>query len=394
MSLAELPRPELREPPFAPAMPPQFAQPTDIFSTIASGDTLTYLPYESFAPVLGFLRQASEDRNVLAIKMTLYRTGSNPELIRSLIAAAENGKQVAVCIEIKARFDEENNIAWAQALEHAGVHVFFGAQGLKTHAKVMLVVRREGERISRYVHMSTGNYNATTARIYTDLGFFTADPEIGEDVSELFNHLSGFSHQITYRKLGTGPRTLGQAVVAKIEQQTERARAGKPARIFAKMNALVDTNAICALHCASQAGVKVFLSVRGICCLKPGIPGISENIQVCSVVGRFLEHCRVFIFGCEEDEEVYLSSADWMPRNFEHRVELMFPVTSQDLRERIHRDIVAPVMADNCRAYDLGSDGTYTRRTPPAGEARRDAQQIVMDLYSAAPRSVVDSAAR
>jgi polyphosphate kinase len=390
-AIAELPRPDLRETALTPVQPPQFGQHTDIFSTIASGDHLIHLPYESFTPVQDLVRQASEDRGVLAIKMTLYRIGSNPDLIRSLITAAESGKQVAVCIEIKARFEEESNIAWAEALEHAGVHVFYGAQGLKTHAKVLLVVRREGGRIKRYVHMSTGNYNATTARIYTDLGLFTADPEIGEDVSELFNHLSGFSHQGKYRKLEAGPRTLVHRIIEKIEEQSELARAGKAARIFAKMNSLVDIDAITALYRASQAGVEVYLCVRGICCLRPGVSGVSENIRVFSVVGRFLEHNRVFIFGHEGKEEIYLSSADWMPRNFYNRVELMFPLTSQELRERIYRDIVAPLMTDNCRAYELGADGTYSRRTTLPGETRRDAQEIVMDFYAAKPLTGVDS---
>src|SRR5215469_5969537 len=309
-AIAQLPRADLRDPVHTQVTPTQFAHHNDIFSTIARGDVMVHLPYESFTPVLDFLDQASQDPGVLAIKMTLYRTGSNPELIKSLIAAAENGKQVAVCVEIKARFDEESNIAWAQALEHAGVHVFYGAQGLKTHAKVLLVVRREGERINRYVHMATGNYNATTARIYSDMGFFTSDPDIGEDVSELFNHLSGFSHQIKYRKLEAGPRTLGLAIIEQIEQQAQLAREGKPAHIFAKMNSLVDVNTIDALYRASQAGVNITLCVRGICCLKPGIPGVSNNIRVVSVVGRFLEHSRVFIFGNEGNEQIYLSSAD------------------------------------------------------------------------------------
>ncbi len=380
-SIATLPRSELRNADLTPAIPPKFGQGTDVFSTIAAGDLMIHLPYESFAPVLDFLRQASEDREVLAIKMTLYRTGSNSELIRSLIKAAENGKQVAVCVEIKARFDEESNIAWAQALERAGVHVFYGAQGLKTHAKVLLVVRREGSRITRYVHLSTGNYNATTARLYTDLGFFTADPQIGEDVSELFNHLSGFSRQVKFHKLEAGPRILARAILAKIEQQTELAQAGKPARIFAKMNSLVDVNAINALYQASQAGVEIDLMVRGICCLRPGVPGVSDNIRVFSVVGRFLEHSRAFIFGPEGEQGFFLSSADWMPRNFYNRVEVMFPITSPGLQDKIRREIVAPIMTDNCRAYELGADGVYTRRRPASGETPRDAQQMVLDYY-------------
>jgi polyphosphate kinase len=380
-SIATQPRSELRDAPLTPAIAPQFTQRPDIFATIGAGDQMVHLPYESFTPVLDFLRQAAEDREVLAIKMTLYRTGTNPDLIRSLIKAAENGKQVAVCVEIKARFDEESNIAWAQALERAGVHVFYGAQGLKTHAKVLLVVRREGTAIKRYVHLSTGNYNATTARIYTDLGFFTADQQLGEDASELFNYLSGFSRQIKYRRLEAGPHVLARAVLAKIDRQTALAQAGKPARIFAKMNALVDINAINALYRASQAGVQVDLCVRGVCCLRPGVRGVSERIRVVSIVGRFLEHSRVFIFGPEGDEEYYLSSADWMPRNFYHRVEVMFPVLSAQLRQKIRREIVEPVMRDNSRACELADDGTYLRRQPPAGEPVRDAQQMVLEQY-------------
>jgi len=268
-TLSQLPIPELRDPFLKPMVSPYFGTRTDIFSTIASAERLLHVPYESFSPVLDLVRQASEDCNVLALKMTLYRTGSNTELIQSLIRAAENGKQVAVCVELKARFDEENNIAWAEELEKAGVHVFYGAQGLKTHAKVLLVVRREGDRISRYVHMSTGNYNATTAHVYTDLGFFTTAPDIGEVTSELFNHLSGFSRLIEHRKLKCGPATLVAAIIDKINQQTNLAVMGKPARIFAKMNSLVDTSAIDALYKASEAGVEIHLCVRGICCLRP-----------------------------------------------------------------------------------------------------------------------------
>jgi polyphosphate kinase len=342
---------------------------------------MVHLPYESFTPVLDFLEEASTDPDVLAIKMTLYRTGSNPSLIRSLINAAEKGKQVAVCVEIKARFDEENNIAWGQALERAGVHVFYGAQGLKTHAKVLLVVRREAERIARYVHLSTGNYNATTARLYTDLGLFTADPQIGEDVSELFNSLSGFSRHQRFHKLATGAPLLPHTVLAKIEEQARHAKQGRAARIFAKMNALVDVNAINALYAASQAGVQIYLVVRGICCLRPGLPGVSDNIRVCSIVGRFLEHNRVFAFGPEGEEEFYLSSADWMPRNFYHRVEVMFPVAAGHLRDKIRNEILIPAIEDNCRACDLGPDGTYVRRTARPGEPLVDAQASILDAF-------------
>jgi polyphosphate kinase len=380
-AIAQLPRPDLRDPVHTQVTPTQFANRTDIFSTIAGGDVMVHLPYESFTPVLEFLDQASTDPDVLAIKMTLYRTGSNPSLIRSLIKAADRGKQVAVCVEITARFDEENNIAWAQALERAGVHVFYGAQGLKTHAKVLLVVRREGGRIARYVHLSTGNYNATTARLYTDLGLFTADSQIGEDASELFNSLSGFSRQQKFHKLATGAQLLPHTLLTKIEEQARRAKQGQPAGIFAKMNALVDTNAINALYAASQAGVQIYLVVRGICCLRPGLVGVSENIRVCSIVGRFLEHNRVFAFGPEGEEEFYLSSADWMPRNFYHRVEVLFPVAARYLRDKIRSEILKPAIEDNCRAYDLGPDGTYVRRTAPPGEPLVDAQAAVLDAF-------------
>jgi polyphosphate kinase len=380
-AIAQLPRPELHDPVHSQATPTQLAKRTDLFSTIARGDVMVHLPYESFTPVLDFLEQAATDPDVLAIKMTLYRTGSNPSLIRSLIKAAENGKQVAVCVEIKARFDEENNIAWAQALERAGVHVFYGAQGLKTHAKVLLVVRREGGRIARYVHLSTGNYNATTARLYTDLGLFTADPHIGEDASELFNSLSGFSRHQKFHKLATGVQLLPQTVFKKVEEQARRAKQGQPARIFAKMNALVDVNAIDSLYAASQSGVQIYLVVRGICCLRPGLPGVSDNIRVCSIVGRFLEHNRVFAFGPEGDEEFYLSSADWMPRNFYHRVEVLFPVAARSLRDKIRSEILKPAIEDNCRAYDLGPDGTYVRRTVQPGEPMVDAQAAVLNAF-------------
>ena len=380
-AIAQLPRPDLRDPVHTPVTPAHFANHTDIFAQIKRGDLMIHMPYETFTPVLDLLEQASTDPDVLAIKMTLYRTGSNPALIKSLIKAAENGKQVAVCVEIKARFDEENNIAWAQALERAGVHVFYGAQGLKTHAKVLLIVRREGERIARYVHLSTGNYNATTARLYTDLGLFTADPQIAEDVSELFNSLSGFSRHHNFHKLAAGAHVLPQTVLAKIEEQARRANEGKPARIFAKMNALVDINAINALYAASKAGVPIYLVVRGICCLRPGVPGVSDNIRVCSIVGRFLEHNRVFAFGPEGEEEFYLSSADWMPRNFYHRVEVMFPVTARYLCDKLRAEILLPALQDNCRAYDLGPDGRYVRRVPPAGEPLVDAQATVLETF-------------
>jgi polyphosphate kinase len=295
------------------------------------------------------------------------------------VRAAEKGKQVAVAIELKARFDEANNITWARRLEEAGIHAFYGAAEEKTHAKDLLVVRREKDGIRRYVHLSTGNYNPTTARIYTDLCFFTADPDFGEDASELFSSLSGFSKNSRYRKLAVAPSSLADTIVKKIDEQAERARSGKPAYIFAKMNALVDVHAIRALYKASQAGVSIDLNVRGVCCLRPGLQGVSENIRVFSIVGRFLEHARVFVFGSKEDEQSFLASADWMPPNFYRRVETMFPIESEKLREKIRREVIEPALKDNCRAQDLDSEGNYHRRRPREGEPERDTQLTVLN---------------
>jgi len=390
-AIASLDRPELRDSPFSADIPAALTEEPDIFKAIAAGDVLLHHPYDSFTPVLDFLRKAAADPFVLAIKMTLYRTGSDSQIARALIQAAENGKQVAVCIELKARFDEENNIVWARALERAGVHVFYGAAGIKTHAKAALVVRREKEKLVRYVHLSTGNYNAGTAKVYTDTGLFTANPEFGEDASELFNSLSGFSKKSNYRKLAVAPSTLLESVLAKIDGQTARAREGKPARIFAKLNSLVDAGVIRALYRASRAGVPVDLNVRGICCLRPGVPGVSENIRVFSVVGRFLDHDRVFVFGPEGEEEFFLSSADWMPRNFYRRVEVMFPIEDPRLRERLRKEVFDLALADNSRARDLGPDGIYRRRQPATGEPEVDVQLTLLErsrrrgLYAVAP---------
>lgn len=374
MALSQIPRADLHDAPLPPRVPHELSEQSDPFATIRAGDVLLHHPYEAFTPVLTFLRRSAEDPNVLAIKMTLYRAGANSEAVRALIRAAEKGKQVAVSIELKARFDEENNIGWARALERAGVHVFYGAAGLKTHAKVLLVVRREGHELRRYVHLSTGNYNATTARFYTDFGLFTIDSEIGEDASELFNSLSGFSTAFSYRKLAVAPVTLRHTVLAQVREQAERARAGLPARIFAKLNALVDPAMIRELYRASRAGVPIELVVRGVCCLRPGLPGISERIRVYSMLGRFLEHERVFLFGPEGEEEFFLSSADWMPRNLDRRVEVLFPVTSEPLRARIRSECVLPVDLDNHRVYEMRPDGSYQRRAPAEGEPISDAQ--------------------
>ncbi len=378
-SIAQLARPELRDPPFVARLAPELGDKADLFAAIRKSDVLLHHPYDAFSPVVSFLRQAAEDPDVLAIKMTLYRTGANAEVVRLLIRAAENHKQVAVSVEIKARFDEENNIAWARALERAGAHVFFGHAELKTHAKATLVVRREGDGLRRYVHLGTGNYNESTARLYTDLGLFSADPELSEDVSELFNSLSGFSKKDRHRRLAVAPTALAATVLAKIEGQAERARAGKPAAIFAKMNALVDGPVIQALYRASDAGVRITLCVRGICCLRPGVPGVSDNIRVMSIVGRFLEHERVFVFGPPGEDEIFLSSADWMPRNLHRRVEVMFPVEAEALREQIRQEVMEPALSDNAHAYDMKADGEYVRRVPSPDETPRGAQAEVFD---------------
>jgi polyphosphate kinase len=374
MALAQIARADLHDVPLAARVPHELSEQGDPFDAIRQNDILLHHPYEAFTPVLTFLRRAAEDPNVLAIKMTLYRAGVNSEAVRALMRAAENGKQVAVSIELKARFDEENNIGWARALERAGVHVFYGAAGLKTHAKVLLVVRREGQELRRYVHLSTGNYNATTARFYTDTGLFTTDPDIGEDASELFNSLSGFSTSFSYRKLAVAPVTLRTTLVARVREQADRARAGKPARIFGKLNALVDPQMIRELYRASCAGVTIELVVRGVCCLRPGLPGISERIRVHSLLGRFLEHERVFLFGPEGEEDFFLSSADWMPRNLDRRVEVLFPVKSEAIRARIRNECLTPLDLDNVRAYEMTADGAYQRRVPSADHVPSDAQ--------------------
>jgi len=382
ISVLKLDLPHLKDAPFLPASRTIFDPPADVFEVIRKGDVLLHHPYDSFDPVLHFLDRAADDPDVLAIKMTLYRTGTDSPIVAALARAAENGKQVAVLVELKARFDEENNIQWARSLERAGVHVAYGVAGLKTHAKIALVVRREGTAMRRYVHVGTGNYNRATARVYSDLGLFTARADFGHDASELFNSLTGFSRKTKYRKLTVAPTALHDKVLALIDAEAEKARLGKPASILAKMNALVDPAVIRALYRASQAGVPIELFVRGICCLRPGVPGVSETIRVSSVVGRFLEHSRAFAFGVGEEEEIYVTSADWMPRNFFARVELMVPVLDEKAREKIRQEVFGPFRADNARARDLQSDGTYVRRHPAPGETPHDAQHDLVDRLS------------
>ena len=379
MALGRLERPELKDEPFMPASTRLFAKGGSVFEEIRKGDVLLHHPYDSFDPVVRFLEESADDPDVVAIKMTLYRTGTDSPIVAALARAAENGKQVAVLVELQARFDEEKNIQWARSLERAGVHVAYGVEGLKTHAKIALVVRREGNAVRRYVHVGTGNYNRVTSRIYTDLGLFTARAEFGHDASELFNFLTGFSRRTRYKRLSVAPFTLHEKVVSLIHREAEKARQGKPASIFAKVNSIVDAKIIRALYRASCAGVPIHLAVRGICCLRPGVPGVSARISVCSVVGRFLEHSRCFSFGVGDEEEIYISSADWMPRNFYRRVELMVPVLDEKAKEKIRQEIFEPVLKDNSRARDLTVDGEYVRRVPATGEAPFDAQQALLD---------------
>jgi polyphosphate kinase len=390
MALVKLDRRDLKDAPFNPALPPLLASPdASIFQAMRQGDILLHHPYDSFAPVVELIEEAAEDPKTLAIKMTLYRTSSDSPVIPALIRAAENGKQVAVLVELKARFDEENNIVWAKALERAGIHVVYGVVGLKTHAKIALVVRREKDEIRRYVHLGTGNYNPATAKVYTDLGLLTCRPEFGEDATRLFNTLTGLATRTSYNRLVTAPRDMHRTVREWISRETAHAVAGRPARIRAKLNALVDSETIEALYEASQAGVPVDLIVRGVCCLVPGLPGVSETIRVRSIVGRFLEHSRFFLFENGGDQEVWASSADWMPRNFFRRVETSFPIVDAEQRRQLS-DAFDVMMADNVRARALGADGTFERRRPGRGEPAVDSQAFFLDQ---ARRRVLKAAA-
>jgi len=379
MTLVNVPgHPQLREPPFTPAIPKRLIGAADLFAAIRESDVLLHHPYESFDPVVQFVRQAAEDPRVLAIKMTLYRTsGKDSPIVRALLEAAENGKQVAVLIELKARFDEENNIEWARRLERAGVHVVYGFAGLKTHAKVLLVVRQEDDGIRRYMHFGTGNYNEKTARYYTDLSLFTCRPELGSDATELFNALTGFSKVTDYEDLLVAPVNMRREVTALIEREADHARAGRPAGIRAKLNAITDGDLTRALYRASQAGVPVDLMVRGMCVVRPGVPGVSESITVRSIVGRFLEHSRVFVFENGGDRATFMGSADWMGRNLDRRVETVVPVLDPFLAETIYGRILSVMFADNVKSRELQTDGSY-RRLRPLGQPPVDAQQVFL----------------
>ncbi|MFZ4984085.1 MAG: polyphosphate kinase 1 [Blastocatellia bacterium] len=361
LALTRLDFPELKDLPFTPRLPAAIQRSDNIFDAIRQQDLLIHHPYDSFAPVIEFLRSAARDPNVLAIKQTLYRVGKDSPIVEALIEAAENGKQVAVLVELKARFDEENNILWARRLEKAGVHVVYGLVGLKTHAKIALVVRQEKSALRRYIHLGTGNYNPVTSRIYTDFGIFTADPDFGADASDLFNYLTGYSRKNRYRKLLVSPVSLRKSITEMIRREILHLQAGRPAGIAAKLNSLTDTEIIEELYRASREGVPIDLLVRGVCCLRPGIPGKSETIRVGSIVGRFLEHSRFYRFVNGGSEEVFIGSADLMNRNLDRRVEIIFPVESISLRERIVREALELPLLDNVKMRWLQSDGSYVR---------------------------------
>ncbi len=377
---------ELRYPSWTPVTQPRLqgeeGGPADMFGAIRQGDVLVHHPYDSFASsVERFAEQAVADPDVLAIKMTVYRTSDDSPLVPALIRASERGKQAVCMVELKARFDEEANIQWAKSMEEAGVHVVYGIPGLKTHTKALLVARREGDRVRHYVHIGTGNYNPTTARLYTDLGLFTADPDIGADVAEMFNFITGYGRPADYRKVLVSPTTMRKHLRAEIDRAVEAKRAGGTARIAMKMNALVDARKIRALYEASQAGVTVDLNVRGICCLRPGVAGVSENVTVRSVVGRFLEHSRIYVFETNGETRVYIGSADLMPRNLDNRVELVVPIEDPALRDQAV-DIVERSLADNTHSWQLEADGEWARREP-RGEPTRDMQAELRDWHEA-----------
>ncbi len=374
-------RHDLKYPPYIQRIPKPLRNldsSDNIFDVIRNENILLHHPYESFVPVVDFLQAAARDPHVLAIKQTVYRVGSNAPVVEALLEAAERGKQVAVLVELKARFDEESNIGWARALEQAGVHVVYGLVGLKTHCKVAMVVRKEGEGIRRYLHLATGNYNAVTSRIYEDIGMFTCDEDMGADATDLFNYLTGYSTKKSYKKLLVAPVNLREQMEKLIRREIEHAKAGSKARIIFKMNSLVDMDMIQLLYQASQAGVKVDLLIRGMCCLRPGIKGVSENIRVISVVGRYLEHSRIYYFQNNGNDEVYMGSADLMPRNLNHRVEVVFPVESKGQVKFLREKILEAYLKDNTRARILKTNGTYERAKPEPNGKPFDVQAHLM----------------
>ncbi|MFL5522634.1 MAG: polyphosphate kinase 1 [Gemmatimonadaceae bacterium] len=391
MWIAGMNIPELHDKRLSPAIPPELAdQSRSIFDVIRERDILVHHPFDSFpATVERFLLAAAEDPNVLSIKMTLYRTSGDTEIVRALTEAARRGKRVAVVIELQARFDEANNIAWARALEASGVRVAYGLPGLKIHTKTALVVRQDADGIRRYVHIGSGNYNSQTAKVYTDLGLFTADADMAADLTDVFNSMTGFSRRNDFRNLLAAPRNMRGRFTEMIEREAEHARKGRPARIIAKVNALVDPEIIKRLYAASQAGVDIDLIVRGICCLRPGVRGVSENISVISIVGRFLEHSRMFYFLNDGDEEVYFGSADWMPRNLDRRVEVVAPINDRLLQARVI-SLLEVLLVDNRQAWDLRADGSYVQRKPGRAPVISAHERLVNDSWGLALRPVGD----
>ncbi len=392
MSLRQIDRHDLKDPPYKPARPQRLRGESgddDIFSAIRRQDILVHHPYDSFSPVVEFLNQAARDPDVLAIKQTLYRVGSNSPVVNALLEAREHDKQVAVLVELKARFDEESNITWARTLERAGVHVIYGLLGLKTHSKIALVVRKEGDQIRRYVHLATGNYNAFTAQVYEDVGMFTVDDDIGADATDLFNYLTGYSAKDDYRKLLVAPINLRQGMMDMIQQEISVHQRGGPGHLIFKMNSLVDPPMIQALYQASMAGVKVDLVVRGICCLRPGIPKISENIRVLSVVGRFLEHSRIYYAHNAGNEKILLGSADLMQRNINRRVEVLFPVQDRQFIRYLRDDVLETYLSDNVKARQLNTDGTYSRVLAKEGEAPKNSQHWLLAYHQRPPKTVL-----
>jgi len=378
-----MPLPELKDKPWTAVVPPRLKTvergEESVFSAIRKGDILVHHPYESFvSSVQAFITQAAHDPHVLTIKMTLYRTSGDSPIVQALIAAAENGKQVVALVELKARFDEQNNIIWARKLEDAGVHVVYGVVGLKTHTKTTLVVRQEGDRIRRYVHIGTGNYNPKTSSLYTDLGLLSTRDTLASDLTDLFNFLTGYSRQTNYRKLLVAPLTLRPGMLKLVQREIDHAQAGRRGRIVAKMNSLVDPEMIRALYQASQAGVEIDLIVRGICCLRPGIAEVSDRIRVISIVGRFLEHARIFHFANDGNEELYIGSADWMPRNLDRRVEAVTPVEDPALVEEL-KEILDIMLTDNRHAWELRADGVFTQRTPGETGDVRSTHDVFME---------------
>ncbi|HEY6239258.1 MAG TPA: polyphosphate kinase 1 [Burkholderiales bacterium] len=376
-------KPDLKFAAFVPGTPKALEKNPDLFRVIRKGDILLHHPFQSFDPVIEFLEQSVDDPSVVAIKQTVYRTGTDSVLMKYLIDAAQRGKEVTVVVELLARFDEEANLNWAAKLEEVGAHVVYGVVGYKTHAKMSLVVRREEGRLRRYVHLSTGNYHPRTARLYTDFGLFTADEKVCEDVNEVFKQLTGLGRARRLHHLWISPFTLHERVLAAIKREANHARAGRSAHVIAKMNALIEPQVIEALYRASQAGVKIDLIVRGVCALRPGIPGLSENIRVRSVIGRFLEHSRIFYFLNDGEEDVYLSSADWMGRNFFGRIELCFPVLDRRIKQRVIHEGLKPYIADNSQAWEMDENGNYQRRKS-RGRIPRSAQEQLLAALAAA----------